>query len=265
MSIFMKGVFLVITLLFLAACNHVQQPNDLNSVNTQLAQSGSLTAWSGGRKAWSGGRKAWSGGTEAPDMDGAVLLENAAIWDKLSLIVAHKILAQNLGKDVIVAVIDTGVDHRHPIFIDRLTPQATWRDFVSGDANPQEVSGPAYGHGTVVASIVLQVAPQARIMPLRVLGGDGAGNVNHVASAINWAVNKGAKVIQLSLGTLGPSSIIEQAVARAATRGVYVVTSAGNSNSNPTYPAYTAMLTTPTGEMGVGVGSVNINDVKSTF
>jgi thermitase len=112
---------------------------------------------------------------------------------------------------------------------------------------------------------VLQVAPGAKIMPLRVLNGNGSGNVNHVAAAIDWAVGRGAKVIQLSLGTEGPASAIERAVERAANAGVYVVASAGNSNSNPTYPAYTAMLETTVGNMAVGVGSVDINDVKSSF
>jgi thermitase len=265
----LKVALLTLFMIFLTACGNTRQPaptdGEVDIATTQLAQSGSKRAWSGGSRAWSGGSRAWSGGTGSVDSSGAVLIENAAIWEKLSLIVAHQVLAKNLGKDVRVAVIDTGVDHRHPIFVNRLAPRSTWYDFVSKDTNPQEVSGTAYGHGTVVASIVLQVAPNAKIMPLRALAGNGSGNVADVAAAIDWAANRGAKVIQLSLGTEGPSPEIEGAVDRATARGIYVVASAGNSNSNPTYPAYTAMLATPTGDMGVGVGSVNINDVKSSF
>lgn len=268
----LKVSLLMVLLAFLISCGNQQQPTDTDGevdiATTQLAQSGSKRAWSGGLRAWNGGLRAWNGGSGSVDSSGAVLQENAAIWDKISLIVAHQVLAKNLGKDVIVAVIDTGVDHRHPIFVNRLAPRNTWYDFVSRDTNPQEVSGAAYGHGTVVASIVLQVAPNAKIMPLRALAGNGSGNVTHVAEAIDWAANRGAKVIQLSLGTEGPSPEIEAAVERAAARGIYIVASAGNSNSNPTYPAYTAMLDNPAvtaDEMGVGVGSVTVNDVKSSF
>ena len=269
----LKVVSLTLLLIFLTACGNTRQPapsdGEVDIASGQQAQSGSKRAWSGGFKAWNGGFKAWNGGTSSVDSSGAVLVENAAIWNKLRLIVAHQELAKKLGKDVVVAVIDTGVDHRHPIFVNRLTPRNTWYDFVSRDTNPQEVNGAAYGHGTVVASIVLQVAPNAKIMPLRVLNGNGSGNVAHVAAAIDWAANRGAKVIQLSLGTEAASPEIEAAVDRAARRGIYVVASAGNSNANPTYPAYTAMLEepapTPTSNMAVGVGSVTINDVKSSF
>lgn len=265
----LKASLMTVLLAFLVACGTVQQPDpndaEVDLASSQRAQSGSVTAWSGGFRAWSGGFRAWSGGGGSVDDSGTVLVENTAIWEKLSLNVAHQVLAKKLGKDVVVAVIDTGIDHTHPIFKDRLTPRTTWYDFVSRDTNPQEVRGAAYGHGTVVASIVVQVAPDAKIMPLRVLDGNGSGNVNHVAAAIDRAVQRGAKVIQLSLGTEGPAPVIERAVERAATAGVYVIASAGNSNSDPTYPAYTAMLETTVGNMAVGVGSVDINDVKSSF
>jgi thermitase len=240
----LKVALLTLLLIFLTACGTTRQPaptdGKVDLASTQLAGSGSVRAWSGGVKAWSGGVKAWSGGGGSVDSSGAVLVENTPIWEKLQLIVAHQVLAKNLGKDVIVAVIDTGVDYRHPIFVNRLAARNTWYDFVSRDTNPQEVSGAAYGHGTVVASIVLQVAPNAKIMPLRALAGNGSGNVAHVAAAIDWAANRGAKIIQLSLGTESASPEIEAAVDRAARRGIYVIASAGNSNSNPTYPAYTA-------------------------
>jgi subtilisin family serine protease len=267
----LKASLMTVLMAFLVACGTVQQPTtaptdgEVDLASSQRAQSGSVRAWSGGMRAWSGGMRAWSGGSGSVNSSGTVLVENTTIWNKLSLNVAHQVLAKKLGKDVVVAVIDTGVDYTHPIFKDRLTPRNTWYDFVSRDTNPQEVTGAAYGHGTVVASIVLQVAPDAKIMPLRVLDGNGSGDVRHVAAAIDRAVQRGAKVIQLSLGTEGPAPVIEQAVERAASAGVYVIASAGNSNSNPTYPAYTAMLETTVGNMAVGVGSVTINDVKSDF
>jgi thermitase len=267
----LKASLMTVLLAFLAACNSVQSPTsdpddgEVDIATPQRAQSGSITAWSGGQRAWGGGQRAWGGGTGSIDSSGTVLVENTAIWNKLSLIVAHQVLATNLGEDVVVAVIDTGVDYTHPIFTNRLTDPATWYDFVSDDTDPQEVEGAAFGHGTVVASIVLQIAPEAKIMPLRVLDGNGSGSVDEVAAAVDWAVQQGAEIIQLSLGTEEASPILEQAVDRATARGIYLIASAGNSNANPTYPAYTAMLATPTGNMAVGVGSVDINDVKSPF
>lgn len=137
-------------------------------------QSGAIRAWSGGIRAWSGGIRAWSGGGEL-ERTGAVLLENAAIWERLSLAAAHQALAPKLGRGVTVAVIDTGIDTRHPIFSGRLSERSSWYDFVDGDREPQEAPGVAFGHGTMVASIVLQLAPEATLMPLRVLDGDGGG------------------------------------------------------------------------------------------
>ncbi len=228
-------------------------------------QSGSMRAWSGGLKAWSGGLKAWSGGSGALEATGAVLKENQAIWEKLSLVVAHQVLAPKLGEGVVVAVVDTGIDYGHPIFQGRLVERSLWRDFVDGDNDPLEVAGAAFGHGTVVASLVAQVAPAAKLMPLRVLDGDGSGSPEVVAAAVDWAAAHGADIVQLSLGTEVPAAAIEAAVERATAQGVYVVASAGNSNQNPTYPAYTAMIANPVGDMSVGVGSVDLQDLKSAF
>ncbi len=227
------------------------------------AQSGALRAWSGGVRAWGGGVRAWGGGTGGTG--GPVLSANAAIWTKIGLDPAHTQLAKNLGDGVVIAVIDTGLDLGHPAFRDRLTPRSTWFDFVDNDTLPQEVPGAAYGHGTAVASIALQVAPGARVLPLRVLGADGSGRPSDVAAAIDRAVTLGADVVQLSLGTPEPSEVIDRLVAYATAQGVYVVTSAGNSDANPTYPAFNAMQATPAGAMTVGVGSVDLGDVKSWF
>ena len=136
------------------------------------------------------------------------------------------------------------------------------------DNDPQEegtlgVGG--YGHGTNVAGIILQIAPEAKIMPLRVLGEDGSGDVVMVAQAVDWAVAKGAKVINMSLGSEDNSKVVQDAINRASTRGVLVVSSAGNANLGKiTYPANNAQLKGP-GDYAVSVGSVSLQDVKSTF
>lgn len=226
-------------------------------------QSGALRAWSGAFRTWSGAFRTWSGGQG--EAGGPVLSANTEIWNKLALAAAHTQLAPKLGEGVTVAVIDTGLDLGHPAFSGRLTPEATWYDFVEGDALPQEVAGDAYGHGTAVASIVLQVAPKARVLPLRVLGADGSGLPSDVVKAIDRALKLGANVIQLSLGTSEPDAALERMVAYATAHGVYVAASAGNSDADPTYPAANAMQAGPAGDMTVGVGSVDLSDVKSWF
>ncbi|WP_424952752.1 S8 family serine peptidase [Deinococcus sp.] len=226
----------------------------------QFSGGGAITATlSGSMAIWAGGSMAiWAGGSYAP------VPQNTAVWKTLHLQQAQT-LAPNLGAGVTVAVIDTGLDLNHPAFRGALTDPATWWDFYGGDAVPQDegvLGSGAYGHGTNVAGIILQVAPRAKIMPLRVLGPDGSGDSLNVASAINWAVAKGANVINLSLGSAQESKLVLDAVKAATARNVLVVSSAGNSNSDKmTYPAANADKNAGL----LSVGSVNAVDIKSSF
>ena len=127
--------------------------------------------------------------------------------------------AQSLtrGAGIRVAVLDTGVDAAHPLLAGRVLPG---RDFVDGDNDPSEVFSftiGAFGHGTHVAGLVATVAPEARIMPLRVLDTNGVGNAWVLAEAILYAVDPdgdpatddGAHVINLSLGSLGRTRLMD--------------------------------------------------------
>lgn len=122
-----------------------------------------------------------------------------------------------LGAGVRVAVLDTGVDTNHPTLAGRLLPGF---DFVDFDVDPSETGSRAdagFGHGTHVAGLVALVAPDARIMPLRVLDATGAGNAWVLAEAMLRAVdpdgnpetNDGAQVINLSLGTPARTRILD--------------------------------------------------------
>ncbi|QFP75853.1 S8 family serine peptidase [Deinococcus sp. AJ005] len=217
---------------------------------------GTMTATMGGRISM------WSGGQFSQ------LPENTALWQKIRLEEAQQ-LAPKLGQGVTVAVIDTGLDLQHPAFDGALTDPSDWYDFYSDDAIPQDegTSGDkGYGHGTNVAGIVLQVAPEAKIMPLRVLGPDGSGDVVMVAKAIFWAAAHGADVINLSLGSSENSKSVQFAIDWVTLKGVLVVSSAGNSNLNTiTYPAANASNGYHSGNYSLSVGSVALNDVKSSF
>jgi subtilisin family serine protease len=154
----------------------------------------------------------------------------------LSMIEADAAHAVSTGAGAVVAVIDTGVLGTHPDLAGRLL---AGRDFVQGDDTPHDGNG----HGTHVSGIVAanagngigvsSVAPGAQVLPVRVLADDGSGTVDDVAAGIDWAVARGADVINLSLGDegafLGPDAAFAAAIDRALDRGVVVAAAAGNS------------------------------------
>lgn len=140
------------------------------------------------------------------------------------------------GKDVIVAVLDTGVDFQHPALQNHLL--SGW-DMIDDDNDPQEQGdGLGVGHGTHVIGIIAQMAPDSRILPVRVLDSDGRGNMFTLAYAIEWAAAQGADVINLSLGAESDSYVLHEAVQKAVEQGVVIVAAAGNTNSDiRQYPA----------------------------
>jgi len=224
------------------------------------AWSGGHGAWSGGWDAWAGGHGAWSGGNQAT----STFSQNLDIWDQINLPEAQA-LAPNLGSGVKIAVIDTGIDLNHPAFAGKLAPASEWKDFVDGDSYPQEVQGSNYGHGTGVAGVILQVAPNVTILPLRVLDGDGVGDTDDVVAAMDWAIQKGADIINLSLGATVDDEALHTMIEYAFDQKVFVMASAGNANTEaPTFPARRA-ASGPVSEYTVGVGSVSVNDIKSPF
>ena len=216
-------------------------------------------AWAGGARAWAGGARAWAGGVQT-----GTPLDNYEAWEQIGLYEAHTKLAPRLGKDVIVAVIDTGIDLQHPVFTDRLV--GGW-DFIDNDALPQEEgTGVNYGHGTAVAGVVLQVAPLAKIMPLRILDSNGMGDTDDLVLAIDRAINRGAKVINVSLGSSESSRAVKRMLNKARNRGVAIVSSAGNSgNKSVLFPAREAVNGSEYSQGLISVGSVNARDEKSDF
>lgn len=105
----------------------------------------------------------------------------------------------------------------------------------------------------------MQVAPNATILPIRVLDADGRGDLLDVARAVDWAIRQGADVINLSLGSYVDSATITAVVNYAARYRTYVVTSAGNSgDSHATFPAVSAPDSSGVvGRYLVSVGSVD--------
>lgn len=165
----------------------------------------------------------------------------------LGLAEAHR---RSTGAGVTVAVLDSGADPAHPALAGRLLPG--W-DYVDDDGNPDDVGDGrdedgdgiidgGTGHGTFVSGEIALVAPDAKILPYRVLDGDGYGTFFSITQAVLDAVGSGADVINLSFGTERKlkSHLLDDAIKVATQRGVIVVGAAGNNGSSrPCYPAAT--------------------------
>lgn len=187
---------------------------------------------------------AWPNGSAEGVGADASLWSDQAVTQRLRLSDVHAIAD---GAGTTVAVLDTGVDSSHPALAGRLVPG--W-DYVDDDADASdELEGApdgdggtdtAYGHGTFVSGVIALVAPEARIMPLRVLDSNGTGNVFVVSQAILDAAASGADVINLSFGTARKlkSHLLEDAIKDVRKQGVVVVAAAGNlGNERKQYPA----------------------------
>jgi thermitase len=152
--------------------------------------------------------------------------------------------AGNKGsRNVIVAVIDTGVDYRHK----NLAPNMIQGfDFKENDNDPMDkTSAQNPGHGTHCAGAIgatglidggtVGLAPEVSIMPLRFLGEDGSGDLNNAIKAIDYAVEKGAQVISASWGAAvsrSQAGPMLEAIKRADDKGVIFVAAAANDGKN---------------------------------
>lgn len=134
------------------------------------------------------------------------------------------------GSNVMVGVIDAGVNLSHPLLS---STTAAGIDYVDGDnmAN-DEPGGMASGHGTFVAGVVKLVAPDAQVLPYRVLNTDGRGNGYTIAEAVLQAVEDGCKVINISMVMAGQHGSLDFAIEYARNNNVVIVAAAGNDSVN---------------------------------
>jgi subtilisin family serine protease len=144
------------------------------------------------------------------------------------------------GSTVTVAVVDTGVN----AVGDLAGKVLSGYDFHNNDGYPSDDEG----HGTMVSSLIAAtpnngkgmagVCAQCRILPVKVLNGAGQGYHSSIAKGVIYAAQKGAKIINLSLGGTATSAVLQDAVAYANGKGALVVAAAGNENtSRKSYPA----------------------------
>lgn len=144
-----------------------------------------------------------------------------------------------------IAIIDTGVDYTHPDLIGKVDTQNDY-DFANNDSDAIDDES----HGTHVAGIAASNTNNSngiagvsintnQILPIKVLDSQGYGYYSWISSGIIWAVDHGARVINLSLGGSSNSKTLENAVNYAWNKGAVVVAAAGNSGTTQRlYPAY---------------------------
>ena len=187
--------------------------------------------------------------------DSVPLLEVPRVW-----------AASGRGAGVKVAIVDTGIDMDHPDFAGRI--QAT-RDFTGKGS-----AADGHGHGTHVASIAagsgaasgsryVGVAPAALLYVAKVLTDEGGGMMSDVMAGIEWAVDEGAQVINLSLGAPGPGDgddALSVLCDAAVEEGVVVCAAAGNSG-----PGAGTVGPPGVARLVITVGASNKSDGMASF
>ena len=203
-----------------------------------------------------------------------------------------------IGGTGIVAVIDTGVDVNHPVLSAVLLPgydftrnqpgASEWLDVSGMENGPTNTNTQnqqpgyvqqstaavldqstaavldgdpyaAFGHGTMTSGLIHLVAPKAKILPLKAFSSDGTGELSNIISALYYAVQHHANVVNMSFDLAASSPALNQAVTYANKAGVVLVAAAGNeSTSAPVYPAALNGYV-------VGIASTTDWDSRSSF
>lgn len=165
------------------------------------------------------------------------------------------------GEGVKIAVIDTGVDLDHPDLKSNILPGI---NLISPNKPPKDDAQ----HGTHVSGIIcaenndigmVGVAPAAKIIPIKALDKEGIGTLENIALGIRWAVDNGADLICMSLGSPRPIQQVRKAIQYAASKKVIIFVAAGNvgMTKDVFYPA--AYPET------IAIGSIDENFNRSKF
>jgi thermitase len=172
------------------------------------------------------------------------------------------------GDNVIIAIIDTGVDYNHQDLQSKVIRPGGY-DFINNDSDPLD----DHSHGTHCAGIsaastnngigVAGIGWNARILGVKVLNKDGQGDFNSITNGVKFAADNGARVISMSLGGYpsmwySPQGVMQDAVDYAFNKGCIVVAAAMNDNTSTTpYPAGCNNV--------VAVAATDQNDDKASF
>ncbi len=194
---------------------------------------------------------------EFADQWGLEQIEAPAAWE-----------VETGSETVVIAIVDSGIDRMHPDLLSKLwvfvDDYHGW-DFVSEDNDPADDNG----HGTQVAGVAAALTDNnlgvagtcwnCRLMSVKVMSAGGVANYSDIALGVVYAAQKGAQVINLSLGGYSYSSTLLAAIQTAVnTYGAVVVAGAGNDNvSTPFYPAAY--------DEAIAVTGTDESDLKASF
>jgi len=161
--------------------------------------------------------------------------------------------------DVYIAVLDTGIDETHEDIAGQVTDRINFAD--------SPTTADIYGHGTHIAGIIAAahnnlgidgIASGCRLLNVKVADDGGWCDSASMAKGIRWAVDHGAKVINISLYTLKPSSELEESVNYAWNKGAVVVAPSGNGiGGERLYPGYYVNC--------IAVAATNVNDMVTSW
>jgi len=178
---------------------------------------------------------------------------------------AEKVHSYNKGSGIKIAIIDTGIDYKHPDLDENFHGGY---DFVNNDDDPMDDNG----HGTHVAGIVaaedndfgvVGVAPEAHLYAVKVLDNSGSGYVSDVIAGIEWSIENGMQIISMSLGSKSDSTALHDACDTAYENGILLVAAAGNEGNPPgkgdnvLYPAKYSSV--------IAVAATDINDERASW
>lgn len=210
-----------------------------------------------------------------------------SFFTHLGYVKAEDAWKKSTGKDILVAVLDSGVNYNHSGIRSNIAVKTTeaidtkdddgngvaddtigW-DFVSNDRFPFDDDGHGSHVAGLIASPVLGVAPEAKILPVKVLNAAGASDTGTVVAGIYYAVDSGAKIINASLGFDGATEIPQpllDAIEYARSKNVIFMAAAGNGDESgigfdiklrPTYPASFAL------DNMINVAATALNEITS--
>ena len=171
----------------------------------------------------------------------------------------------NTGKGIKIGILDTGIDYNHE---DLKSNYRGGYNFVGNNSNAIDDNG----HGTHVAGIVaaedndigvVGVAPGAYLYSVKVLAFDSTGSTSDIVSGLEWSIDNGMQIINMSLGSEDDSMSVSRAINNTYNAGILIVAAAGNSGNavgkgeNIDFPAkYNSVIS---------VGATDKNDKRANF
>jgi subtilisin family serine protease len=134
------------------------------------------------------------------------------------------------GKGVRVAIVDSGIDDDHPAIAGAVTGWAEPHDAGGTLEFRTERHADSCGHGTACAGIIHSLAPDAELISVKVLGADMTGTGLHLAAGIHWAIEHGARIVNLSLGTTKRDfyAVLHELADNAYFRQIILIAAANN-------------------------------------